>query len=660
MVSEVENKINICIDLDLTEISYSDDLMKFYYQKMIKPLLSFLYPRPNFLLTLSLSGPEVLFLKNNYPEALDLLHDLQNRHQVEITGGGYWAPIFPLIFNVDKTGQIEKLTSLLHATVGKRPRGATLYGSIWEPGLVATLQSCGFEYLFLDSTLIPKKAQNLFLPLITSDLGKSIKVLPCYNSLLPAADESPEKWCKRINEKVKNKKNSIISLKFTGEKFMSFFKSDLFNFLANLDDSNDFALTSPQKYLKNAPDFFSVYIPAGVDWSIAEWANNEYVKSENNSHFSLTIYDYLETYPQLHLLFERMIYISMLLNQSKGDKICKINGREFLWKSQAGNNYISLPDGLPARNEIMQNAYQNLINSEKVIRDLSKMGESLTRFDYNYDGFNEYVFQMEKFSALLSLEGGAITSLDVMSSGYNYAANLSRNKSFDGEKDEYNRGIFIDHFFSRDEFENYKNFSGKITPVFSKIKFTERKFENKRNEVQLEGRGTVFAMKQPLLLRKKIIVSSAGFVVQYILKNDSPFALKGIFVVECNLNVPKKMTETNALDAEVIYNAARKTINTEKKFLVEDGISTIKLNDTKAKLSFIVEPNENSGYLYENISFKRPHADEKGNIKIENISSTAVNSFFWNVDLAAGMEMEKTINFSIIPEIKNKKKISDS
>ena len=46
-------------------------------------------------------------------------------------------------------------------------------------------------------------------------------------------------------------------------------------------------------------------------------------------------------------------------------------------------------------------------------------------------------------------------------------------------------------------------------------------------------------------------------------------------------------------------------------------------------------------------------------LKVEYASTTAVNSFFWNVDLAAGMEMEKTINFSIIPEIKNKKKTSD-
>ena len=659
MEREVENKINICIDLNLTEINYSDEKMKFYYQKMIKPLLTYLYTHPAFFMTFSFSGPSLEFLKRNNPEAIDLLSDLMDRHQIEITGGGFYSPVFPLIYTVDRIGQVEKLTTLIQASTGKRPRGLTLFASIWEPSLITTFQSCGFEYLFLDSTLIPKKAQNTYLPLITSEHGKSLKVFPTYNDFLPEENESVEKWTKRIRSKIKNINNNIISLKFTPEKFLTFFKGEIFNYFDKLDETSDFILTNPQLYLKSANSFVSAYIPAGMDWISAEWTNNAYIKSDNNSHFSLTIYDYLETYPQIHQLYERMMYVSMLLNQSGGDKIKKNSAREYLWKAQTGTNFISMPDGLPAVNSKRLDSFKHLITSEKIIREASGDKESLTRYDYNYDGLSEYICQMQKFSAVLTLDAGAISSLDVLSSGYNYAVNLSRNKQFDGEKDEYERGIFVEHLFSPGEFENYKNLEGNITPVFSKVKFTEKKFVGKRNEIQLEGRGLVFSMKQPVLLRKKIIVSSAGFVVQYILKNDSPFPLKGIFVVESNFDMSRVSGEVSSFEAEVIYNSARKNINTDKRFFSESGISTIKLNDSKAKLSFILEPNEIAGYLYQNITFKRPVMDEKGMLKVEYASTTAVNSFFWNVDLAAGMEMEKTINFSIIPEIKNKKKTSD-
>ena len=114
---------------------------------------------------MSFLGNQLTFYKKHHLEFIDLIGQLTNRKQLEILGGGYYNPIFPLLFPQDRSGQIELLTSELRQSIGKRPRGMMLYGSVWEPSLIPCLQTCGMEYVFIDSSLIPSGKQN-YLPII--------------------------------------------------------------------------------------------------------------------------------------------------------------------------------------------------------------------------------------------------------------------------------------------------------------------------------------------------------------------------------------------------------------------------------------------------------------------------------------------------------------
>src|SRR5574344_2286263 len=167
------------------------------YQSVYKQIISFLYAHPKCKFSFSFSGWQLSYYKQNHPEAIKILGELTGRHQVEVLGGGYYTPVLPLLFPVDRSGQIEKLTSELRATIGKRPRGMELFESIWDPSLVTTMQTCGMEYVQLDSTLIPE-AKNLFCPLISSEQGKTIKILPVYTDLQPDGAESADEWVSRI------------------------------------------------------------------------------------------------------------------------------------------------------------------------------------------------------------------------------------------------------------------------------------------------------------------------------------------------------------------------------------------------------------------------------------------------------------------------------
>ena len=232
---------NVCLILSADEEgNCSPQTFEKNYEAVFRPLLTFLYSHPKFPLAVSFSGLQLEWYASKHPEAIQVMRDLTSRKQVEVLGGGYYSPIFPILFPVDRSGQIEKMTSLLRSTVGKRPCGMSLYGSIWDPTLVTTFQSCGMEYALLDSTLIP--AKNLCAhPLITSEQGKTLKILPTYKNLIPEEDESPEFWIERINNFAKKKRSQteffdsekVVSICFSFEKFASFVNSRCFAYIAS-------------------------------------------------------------------------------------------------------------------------------------------------------------------------------------------------------------------------------------------------------------------------------------------------------------------------------------------------------------------------------------------------------------------------------------------
>ena len=80
---------------------------------------------------------------------------------------------------------------------------------------------------------------------------------------------------------------------------------------------------------------------------------------------------------------------------------------------------------------IRQNAYRSLTEAEKYIRAADTFKESVTSYDYNNDGLIEYICRMDKYTACISKNAGAINELNIMHNTGNYADNLSRIEKFD-------------------------------------------------------------------------------------------------------------------------------------------------------------------------------------------------------------------------------------
>lgn len=665
------NSIYVCFNFRSVSV-YSDSPDEYdrMYQTVYKPLARFLYSHPDFKFSFSFTGPQLLYYKKKRNEFLTIIKELVERNQVEILGGGFYAPVLPLLFPVDRNTQIDMLSTEIRQTVGKRPRGITLFGDIWDSSLVNNLQTCGIEYTLLDSCSIPENKRN-FLYNITNDLGKSVELFPYYNEFIPPADMPCDTFSKNILKAVEKTEKQDDYYQITPDKIVIL--SMNYQTISELVGAKWFEQFDT--YLKNTPDSriktgtideyrkkqsikIPAYIPTAMNRMLDSWCGY-LVRDRNRTSFKNTVYNFMDNYRSCRNLYNRITYMTILINQYKKDKMRKKAAREKLLEAQAGNAVLCTMNGPYTNTKYRQDAYRSLITAEKFLRDDGKFTEDVTRFDYTNDGLNEYICKMQAYFAYISLLGGAVQELDVMKNCGNYADNLNRVFEYDGAEDNYNRGLFIDHLFENSQFERYINNEAAGDGVFSRIYYKEVKFSASRKELQLLAEAEYKPTHQKVSLRKKYIFNSNGMSVQYILKNESAKPLQLKFAVESNFtdvnfeNGTISYFNIEVADKEKVQiidpKGSTKELNLKERM---SALDVVRLTDSKRGISFAFEPNENCGYYYSPIIFHRPDFITS---KLMTTAATFVSTLYWDIDIESGKETEKTINFTITSVKKAKK-----
>lgn len=665
------NSIYVCFNL--RSLSVSTDTSEEYdkvYQTVYKPLAKFLYSHPDFKFSFSFSGPQLVYYKKKHTEFITILKELVERQQVELLGGGFYSPVLPLLFPVDRNTQIDMLSTEIRQTIGKRPRGICLFADIWNSSMVNNLQTCGIEYALLDSSSIPENKRR-YLYYIMTDLGKSVELIPYYNELLPLAENTCDIFDKNICKAVEKSERQDDYFQFSPEKIvvLSLNLEDIQSLIENkwFEKFDAYLKENPESRLKSAtideyrkiqPMKIPVYIPSTVNKTLNSWCAYS-IRNKSRAGIQNTVYDFMELYDGALKLYNRITYMTILINQYKNDKMRKKAAREKLLEAQNGTALLTSLHGPYCNTKYRQDAYRALINAEKFIRDDNKFSESINRFDYTNDGINEYVCRMQSYFSYISLLGGSIQELDVMKNCGNYADNLSRVFEYDGVEDGYKRGILIDHLFDNEQFNRYINGEAAGDGVFSRIIYKEVKFSASKKELSLLAEAEYKPTHQRVSLRKKYIFNSNGMTVQYILKNESQKQMNLKLAVEsnfCDVNFESdKVSYFNieAAQKDQVYNLeAKKSGLIINKAQEPDDVQVIRLTDTVKGISFSFEANEGCGYYYCPIIFKRPDFYTS---KLFTSSASFVSTMFWNVDIESGKETEKTINFTITSVKKEKK-----
>ena len=644
-------KSEFCFLLEPDYASASDPtLLDRNYQNVFKRLLFLLRDNPDFWVSVGFTGPQLSYYDKNYPEAIAMLHDFVTSQQVEIIGGGFHSPIFPLLTHLERTGQIEKMNSLVKSCLGKRPCGIHFCAGAWDSCLISAFHSCGMQFAFLDSFLIPPHKRNLF-PLISSEQGKHLKIFPLYKELLPVDGEKPDIWIQRITDFVYSKfdqntfleddeKFPLVSISFSMDEFDRFVKTP---YLDQFLQSDSFPLCLPSTYLKKGSVFIPSYIPTGFNCAVAEGLSHEEITGDR----PLSIYDFFDSHSESKKLYLRTVYVSLLISQCKGgDKVRKSEASELLWQAQGAANFFELSPTLPPLAERQQKAYRVLNEAERLVRDAAKIfSESLTSFDYDGDGSEEYVCQMDKYNALVSLKGARVSDFNLIKGGANCAAASLRNEKYDGICETQRKGLFVDRLLSHQAFLTFlKTRNSPKSFPFANTRFSEKKLDYRRKQLHTECCALFTSL--PVYLRKSYTFFSDGISVQYILRNEGDEVLDGVFAVElcfAQTRFDKKFEGGGQYTAEVILDGEKQEI--KDNFEASEGLSFFQLRDSADKRIYIVEPNEDSGISFAKISCYRPASG----FVLKEVSSSRSLVLFWDISLPPSMEKEKTVNLSVIP-----------
>lgn len=636
-------KVSICFDISCHSLPEAQGNFEKIYSSSFKKLSSFLYDNSKFGFSFYFSGLYFEWLEKKHKEFLVLLSELTSRKQIEILGGGFYDPLFPLIPPVDRIGQIEKLTTEIRKNVGKKPRGLKIPYSVWNPSLIASLKTCGIEYVLLDNSLIGQaqinNAQLTNLPYIIEELGKTITVIGENNYQFLNVDAGAEDFVKKVSNLAKKQNTAIVYVSLNVQQASELIENQWFENLWKLvKDSEIISLTTPQNYLKEVNFTTKANVSSLASSSLLQWASIPYtpnLKSIKNEN----IRSFLYTYPESYLLYSRMIYACMVNDQCRGDKVRKKFAREFIWAAQHYSNYIFDGSGGISNRIERQNAYKNLISAEKSTREVLKNIETCHSMDLDMDGLPEYIFKFIKYNSFVTTIGGMILELDVFHNQRNYADTMGRLKEFDGVTDLYPKKMFVDHIIEKDAFDSYKKDCANNIPVFANLVYSVNSFDRARKELQLVANGVYGKLDQPVFLRKKFIFNEDGLQVQYILKNASPLPLQGFFAVELNLAMTNN--EENNQVIEVIASEAKEMACPNQTFIRQDNVSFARISDTTADVSFNFQLNENAGICLSPLNINRSFDKS-----LEEYQATNV-SFFWNLDIAPGLEVEKTILMSI-------------
>ncbi len=546
------------------------------YQRAYKPFIRTLYNFADIPITLHYSGALFHWLEKHHAEFLDVLAEMGGRRQIEFLGGGFYEPVLPMIPHTDRIGQIEQMTTFVRKRFGRRPRGTWITELVWEPSLPSALKNSGMEYTFLAdyhfiSAGLSKDA--LYRPCITEDQGKTVVVFPiCKRTRWKLLSETPEAVIDHLRELADEDPQRVVVMLDEGERFglsedsyrVCYDEQWLERFLTLVSESSDWLEPiHPGRYLKQTTPRKRAYFPATSYEDMMCWVlpvarqkafqgisrEVEHEHGRNGYVFGGFFRQFLTRYPESNLMYAKMQYTHILVNQIRGDKYRKQAAREELWKGQSHHAYWHGRPGGIYLNQLRKQVYTALIEAEKVTREKGIFIPSIVSVDFDMDGLSEYLYQGQEMNAYVHTQGGVLFELDYLPVAFNYLDTLSRQlESYHDSEisregyDRYLRKAFVDHFFAPNaELDAFSRMCYQEHGSFLDAVYVLKKYDREEHWIQLQSDGSVGADPedaQPVRLEKRYSFQDAEATVMYRVTNSDGEPLNTVFGVEVNVSPP--------------------------------------------------------------------------------------------------------------------------
>ena len=625
-------KITLCLGLFAeTSADGSGIPNSHIYENGYKTLAAYLFSHENVPFSFFFSGPVLEWLQSQHAEYLLVIEELLARKQIEVIGGGYYNPHFPLLQPADRSGQIEALTTALRKHFKKRPHGCFINESVWDPSLINTLNSCSLEYVMLDysffaSDMSDPKALTVS---ITEDMGKAIFAIPLHNELFETVDMiSPEAFLEKLIKIAPSSlSNPTITCFISAEKLSELVQQNWLEECFSLLETtykDKIELSQPGKALKSSGSFNKAIIPSGMSKKASAWALKAYTKSSQNKNtMRTTVRNFTLLYPEVLNLYSRMTYTSLLVSQCRGDKVRKKAAREELWKAQNGAAYWYLGSGGITNTKLRNEMYKNLLHAEQLVREVSNINDSLNSFDVNFDGSSEYVAQFKLYDAYLSKTGGSIYEFDILPCERNFAATIS---------DKRRRGLFSDFLVNDKDFNLLsKGQTQDNIACLNEASYNELKYDRMKKNLKLEAQA-FFEKKRSVKIVKEFHFTKDSIRVDYRLINTSKENLNAYLVIENNLCMQSNAPETLSLECSA--DDLLLQISPENDFFNKKGIFYLRMTDNLSQCCFTLSSSDAAGvYAYPYFSQQQYLASTTG--------------LFWKISLLPGAVCSRTVTLYI-------------
>jgi len=426
-----------------------------------EPMIAALERHPGIRLALHYTGPLRDWLFEHKPDLMARIRELVERGQVEMLTGGYYEPILVALPDVDKLGQIKKLTASVKKDFGYDATGAWLSERVWEPHLPKSLAEAGVQYTIVDDThfkYVGLQDKDLFGYYVTEEQGYTLKVFATSKHLRYSIPWlSVAEVIEWLRSQADESSARVAVMGDDGEKFGLWpgtnlhcwekgWMEDLF---AAIEANSDWLIpTPPGEYAAQHPALGRIYLPTAAYDEMTEWALpaqqsaeivalkrrlQEEHREDILRYFKGGLWrNFMTKYPEVNSMHKKMLLVS--------DKVHRIKSRkqreaalDALWAGQCNCPYWHGVFGGIYLFHIREATYERLIAAEAMAdaanaewRGDAAWVEALTA-DVDKDSYDEVILSSDAQSLTFTPAwGGSLVEWDWRATGLNLINTLTR------------------------------------------------------------------------------------------------------------------------------------------------------------------------------------------------------------------------------------------